>query len=290
MGIGRYDNPYRVVEWHRPLPPGTQCEPLSLETADRALAHGWLYHRGGEDTVVCLMHPRANFSRHYAVPALVEAGFAVLCENSRWLNNDATLVHERVLLDVAAGLAAARERYERVVLIGNSGGGSLYTFYLSQASAPSGKRLRETAAGEPLDLNDIEMPGADAMIYLAAHPGEGHFLLNAIDPSLAEEGDPLSCDPTLDPYDPANGFAEPPAESRYDAEFLVRHGSTPSHAPAWRGARWPAPTPVRRLRSAPRWQRTSCSSTARTPTLAPSTSRSTRPSATTARSGGGVRI
>jgi hypothetical protein len=221
--IGRYDNPYGVVEWHRPLPPGTHCEPLQLETADRAIAHGWLYARGGEDTVVCLMHPRANFSRHYAVPALVEAGFAVLCENSRWLNNDATLIHERVLLDVAAGIQAARARYERVVLIGNSGGGSLYTFYLSQASAESGGRLTDTAAGEPLDLNGFELPGADAMIYLAAHPGEGHYLLHAIDPSLADEGDPLSCDPTLDLYDPRNGFAEPPAESRYAAEFLARY-------------------------------------------------------------------
>lgn len=221
--IGRYENPYGVVEWHRPLPPGTRCEPLQLETPDRALAHGWLYARGGEDTVVCLMHPRANFSRHYAVPALVEAGFAVLCENSRWLNNDATLVHERVLLDVAAGLAAARARYARVVLIGNSGGGSLYTFYLSQALAPSGERLTDTAAGEPLDLNAVELPAADAMIYLAAHPGEGHYLLRAIDPSLPDEGDPLCCDPTLDLYDPGNGFAEPPAESRYAAEFLARY-------------------------------------------------------------------
>jgi len=223
MRIGRYDNPYAVVEWHRPLPPGTRCEPLALETQDRALAHGWLYARGGEDTVVCLMHPRANFSRHYAVPALVEAGFAVLCENSRWLNNDATLIHERVLLDVAAGLAAARARYERVVLIGNSGGGSLYTFYLHQALAPSGEPLRDTAAGEPLDLNEIEMPRADAMIYLAAHAGEGHYLLHAIDPSVADEGDPLSCDPTLDLYDPRNGFAEPPAESRFDPGFLARY-------------------------------------------------------------------
>jgi hypothetical protein len=223
MRIGRYDNPYGVVEWHRALPPGTRCEPLQLETADRALAHGWLYARGGEDTVVCLMHPRANFSRHYAVPALVEAGFAVLCENSRWLNNDATLVHERVLLDVAAGLAAARARYARAVLIGNSGGGSLYTFYLSQALAKPGERLRDTAAGEPLDLNEFQLPGADAMIYLAAHPGEGHYLLHAIDPSLADEGDPLSCDPSLDLYDARNGFVEPPAESRYAPDFLARY-------------------------------------------------------------------
>jgi hypothetical protein len=223
MRIGRYENPYLGVEWHRPLPPGTRCEPLQLVTPDHAVAHGWLYARGGERTLACLMHPRANFSRHYAVPALLEAGVAALCENSRWLNNDATLIHERVLLDVAEGLRAARERYERVVLIGNSGGGSLYTFYLSQALAPAGGRLTETAAGEPLDLNAFDLPGADAMIYLAAHPGEGHYLLHAIDASLVDEGDPLSCDAALDLYDPKNGFVEPPGETRYAPDFLAAY-------------------------------------------------------------------
>ncbi len=218
--IGRYDNPYLVAEWHREPPADTRCEPLRLDTADRAVAHGWLYRRGGEDTVVCLMHPRANFSRHYVVPGLLEAGFAVLCINSRWLNNDATLIHEQVLLDVAAGLDAVRSRYERVVLCGNSGGGSLFTFYLSQALAAPEARLRETAAGDPLPLGRFELPGADAMIYLAAHPGEGHYLLRAIDPSVVDEGDPVSCDPALDMYDPRNGFAEPPKPSRYSPEFV----------------------------------------------------------------------
>ncbi len=221
--IGRYDNPYRVVEWHRPLPSGTQCHPLQLETQDRAFAQGWLYARGGESTVVCLMHPRANFSHHYAVPGLVEAGFAVLCINSRWLNNDATLIHEIVLLDVAAGIAAARERYDRVVLCGNSGGGSLFTFYLAQALATPGERLRDTAAGDPFDLNRFELPAADAMIYLAAHPGEGHFLLHAIDPSVTDETRPTSCNPELDLFDPANGFADPPESSHYTPDFLDRY-------------------------------------------------------------------
>ncbi len=221
--IGRYDNPYEVVEWHREPPAGTRCEPLKLVTPDRAVAHGWLYARGGEDTVVCLMHPRANFSRHYAVPGLLERGFAVLCLNSRWLNNDSTCVHERLLLDVAEGVKAARARFERVVLLGNSGGGSLFTFYLSQARNAGGARLRETAAGEPLDLNELDIPAADALVLLAAHPGEGHFLLHAIDPSLRDEGNPLSCDPALDLYDPANGFREPPEPSRYTPEFLAAY-------------------------------------------------------------------
>ena len=221
--IGRYANPYLVAEWHREPPATTRCEPLRLETPDRAVAHGWLYARGGEDTVVCLMHPRANFSRHYLVPGLVEAGFAVLCINSRWLNDDSTLIHERVLLDAAAGVAAARARYERVVLCGNSGGGSLFTFYLAQALAPSGGRLRELASGDPFDLNAFELPAADAMVYLAAHPGEGHYLLHAIDASVVDDADPVSCDPALDLYDPRNGFAAPPAETRYGAEFLATY-------------------------------------------------------------------
>jgi hypothetical protein len=221
--IGRYANPHLVAEWHREPPAATRCEPLRLETPDRAAAHGWLYARGGEDTVVCLMHPRADFSRHYLVPGLVEAGFAALCLNSRWLNNDATLIHERVLLDAAAGLAAARARYERVVLCGNSGGGSLFTFYLSQALAPEGGRLRELPSGDPFDLNAFELPPADAMVYLAAHPGEGHYLLHAIDPSVTDDRDPVSCDPALDLYDPRNGFAEPPEETRYAPDFLAAY-------------------------------------------------------------------
>jgi hypothetical protein len=65
---GRYDNPYAVAESSRPPPVGTACEPLILETPDRAVANGWLYARGGETTAVLLAHPRANFSHHYAVP------------------------------------------------------------------------------------------------------------------------------------------------------------------------------------------------------------------------------
>jgi hypothetical protein len=221
--IGRYENPARAVEWHRLPPADTRCEPISRATPDGGLTHGWLYTRGGEDTVACLMHPRADFSRHYLVPGLLEAGVAVWCQNSRWLNNDATLVHERLLLDVAAGLQAVRARFDRVVLVGNSGGGSLYTFYLSQALAAPRERLTRTAVGDPLDLPAADLPTAEAMVYLAAHPGEGHFLLHAIDPSVVDEADPVAAEPVLDLYAPDNGFAEPPAESRYAPAFLAAY-------------------------------------------------------------------
>lgn len=223
MGIGHYDNPYLVAEWHRDLPSGATCEPMRFLPADGAMAAGWLYAKGGETTVAVLCHPRADFSRHYAVPALVDGGIAVLTMNTRFGGNEMAIIHEACAADVAAAMVELRARYDRVVLVGNSGGGSLLTFYLQQALTPIGDRITTTPGGQPFDLNRIEMPAANLMIYLAAHPGEGHYLLRAIDPSVIDEADPLSSDPALDMYNPANGFAEPPAESRYEPAFLARY-------------------------------------------------------------------
>lgn len=223
MGIGHYENPYLVAEWQRDPPAGTTCEPLRFVTPDRSMAAGWLYRRGREDTVVVAAHPRADFARHYAVPGLVDAGLAVLTVNTRFAGDPAGVIHEACLVDVATAVAEMRRRFDRVALLGNSGGGSLFTYYVDQASAPDGERRRETPAGDRYDLNAFELPPADLMIYLAAHPGGGHYMLRAIDPSVTDETDPLSCDPALDMYDPGNGFAEPPAESRYTPEFLERY-------------------------------------------------------------------
>ncbi|MEU9018034.1 hypothetical protein [Actinomadura sp. NPDC048394] len=221
--IGRYANAYGVANWHREPPAGTGTESLLLPTPDRGVAQARLYARGGEDTAVLIMHPRGDFFHHYLVPGLVEAGYAVMCGASRWLNNDAMLVHERLLLDVAECVKALRARYDRVVLCGNSGGGSLMTFYSAQAAAPEDERLTDTAAGDPLRLGDFDLPQADALVYVGAHVGEGHFLMGAIDPSVTDDADALSCDPDLDIYDPRNGFAPPPKETRYEPEFLARY-------------------------------------------------------------------
>ena len=59
------------------------------------------------------------------------------------------------------------------MLIGNSGGGSLYAFYLAQALTAPPDRLTTTPAGDPYDLNRFQLPGADGMVFLAAHLGEG---------------------------------------------------------------------------------------------------------------------
>ncbi len=86
----------------------------------------------------------------------------------------------------------------------------------------------DTAGGDPFDLNGIEMPPADGIVFMAAHLGAGKTMLNEIDPSMTDENDPLSLNPDLDMYDPRNGFAAPPAQSAYTSEFIVRYRAAQS--------------------------------------------------------------
>jgi pimeloyl-ACP methyl ester carboxylesterase len=207
------------------LPAGVSHEVVALTAEDRGESKGILYTKGGEKTVVCLMHPRGDMSRHYAIPYLLEAEYAAFGQEGRWPSNDIACIHEMLLPDIAASMKFLKEKrgFQRVVFIGNSGGGSLYTFYQAQAATNPPGRLTTTPAGDPYDLNRFSLPPGDGMVILAAHLGEGKFLEKTLDPSVTDENDPLSCDPTLDMYNPANGFREPPTPSKYSAAFITRY-------------------------------------------------------------------
>jgi hypothetical protein len=203
---------------------------IRRELVDHAAADGfplsgvlYLPLRGEPDVVVVAMHPRVDFSRHYLAPRLAAGGYAFFGGYTRYLNNDADMLHERVLLDVAGTVAWLRERgFRRVVLFGNSGGGSLFAFYLEQAAKPPADRLQRAPSGDVVPLHETDMPAADGFVLLAAHLGEGCFLLDRLDPSVVDESDPIATDPRLDMYDPRNGY-RPMQEgpSSYTAEFLA---------------------------------------------------------------------
>jgi hypothetical protein len=202
---------YRI-DWHpRRLPDGARCLPIPLRTDDGAATTGFLYSTATTDRVVAIMHPRESMASHYLVPDLLAAGFAVWTQQSRTVGNDLTLEHETILLDVAAGLNHLHAAgFKKIVLLGNSGGASLFTLYVQQSSLARERRLDRTPGGRPVRLGATTMPAVDAVIYLAPHPGQGLVLLNCIDPSVTDESDPLSVDPALDPFSSSNGFADPP--------------------------------------------------------------------------------
>jgi hypothetical protein len=162
-------------------------------------------------------------SGHPMIGLLLEAGVAVWSQGMRAVGTDHTLVHEQALLDVAAGYAIPRARYDRLVPLGHSGGGTLNAFYLWQATAAPQDRIARTPAGRATRLAEAPMPVPDGVVFLAAHPGQGEVMRHGIDPSVIDEADPLAADPELDLFDPRNGFREPPESSSYTPEFLARY-------------------------------------------------------------------
>ncbi len=200
---------------------------VQLYADDGGKARGLLYEppdrRPG--TVVIMAHPRVDFAQHYSIPYWVEAGFAAFALNTRYLNNDATMLHENLLLDLAAGIRYLREErgFDRIVMLGNSGGGSLFSYYDAQARTPKGARVAAPPAGGPPDLNQAELPLCDGFIMLAAHPGQGMVLMSCLDAAVVDESDPFASDASLDMYEEINGFRTPPAASSYSKGFVDRY-------------------------------------------------------------------
>jgi hypothetical protein len=222
-------NPGLNVDWSPgSLPGGTGVHLQTSVTVDHNAAKGTLYTPPGRDprhtTAIVLMHPRVDFSRHYLIPALLEAGNAVYVQQARDSGSDLRLVHEQTLLDLGAGLHWLHTvGFRRTVGLGNSGGGGLLTYYIQQALRAPGERITHTPAGRPSLLNEATLPTLDAMAYLAPHPGQGTLLSRCIDPSVTDESDAFSLEPTLDPFDTDNGYRPAPESSSFSPEFVRRY-------------------------------------------------------------------
>lgn len=201
---------------------------------------GSLTKAPGARTAAIVIHPTSNFMGHYLIAPLARRGIAVLGLNTRYLGNDVVLLLERAIQDLGAGVKYLRAQgFERVVLIGNSGGGALVSLYQAEAGTLT---ITATPAGDPVDLEPGDLPPADGIALAAAHLGRHRLMGMWLDPAVIDENDPLPSDPALDMFDPANG---PP----YTADFIVRYRAAQAarHAriDGWARAR------LRRLRRLP---------------------------------------
>jgi pimeloyl-ACP methyl ester carboxylesterase len=161
--------------------------------------YGALAHCPGNRVAAIVMHPTSNFLGHYLLQPLAAGGVDTLGLNSRYVANDSTLVMERVIQDVGAGVKALRERgYNKVFLIGNSGGAGLMAFYQAQAEKLT---IKATPAGDSVALERGQLPAADGIAICAGHLGRPLLLTGLIDPSVIDEHDAVAANPALNIYD-----------------------------------------------------------------------------------------
>lgn len=154
---------------------------------------------------------------------LSKRGFAVVCFNTRFVNNETYVDWEKTPLDVKAAVDYARTipGITKVILLGHSGGGALMTFY--QAVAEKG--VAHCQGPNKLSQCTDELAGlkpADGMLLAEVHPGNGAQALRGINPSLSIVNGKVVVDPALDPFDPKNGY-NPNGASKYAVEFRNRY-------------------------------------------------------------------
>lgn len=167
-------------------------------------------------TVILFSHPIGGGAFLPLVNALARAGRHVVYCNPRYRGNDTALIMEKCVLDLGACIADLKQRfgYEKVVLGGWSGGGSLSLFYQDQAEHPT---ITTTPSGEAVDLVGADLIPADAILLLAAHISRSVTMTEWLDPSILDEDKPYQRDVELNIYDPAC-----PNQPPYSDAFVAR--------------------------------------------------------------------
>lgn len=190
-------------------------------TAPRIMAGGhpcqgiyWTERGTRPKVAVIATHYNVDFAEHYLAPYFARRGIGFLGWNTRYRGFEDQFLLEHALIDISVGMKWLREEagVERVVILGNSGGGSLMGAYQGEATAPTLAEGVKGAGGEVL----ASLPGADLYISLNAHQGRPEVLTDWMDPSVIDENDPVATDPELDPFNPDNG---PP----YSAPFIEKY-------------------------------------------------------------------
>ncbi|MEZ5372940.1 MAG: hypothetical protein R2704_09410 [Microthrixaceae bacterium] len=164
-------------------------------------------------TAAIFTHPVVPTAGFYIVDPLVKLGLSTMTVQTRFVGSDATLLMERCAQDVGTAIRFLKERgYERIILLGFSGGASLLCFYQAQAEDFTITHLPD---GRPSLVTPEQLPPADKLVLFGHHLGRSQTLRNVLDAAIVDEGDPLRRDPDLDVFDPRHG---PP----FSDEFIAR--------------------------------------------------------------------
>ena len=201
--------PIRRPHEYATLDPAVRRELVDLSAADGLPLGTGILHlppHGDPDVAVVAMHPRVDFARHYLVPYLTTRGLRLprlpdAPSEQRCRRTPRAAPARRCRRDgvppraLPEGRVARQLRWRVAVRV-----------LPGAAATPPAARLQRAPSGERVPLGELELPMGDGFVVLAAHLGEGVFLLDRLDPSVVDESNPTAVNPRLDMYDPRNGY------------------------------------------------------------------------------------
>lgn len=168
-------------------------------------------------------HRTGNNLNNIACKELAKRGYLALCWNTRFVNNEAAVRWEDIAFDVKTTVDYVRSLpgITKVVLLGHSGGSPLMSYY--EAVAEAGPNWCKGPDKILQCSGAMDFKPADGIVFPDAHPGNGVQSLRGLNPSISVSKDgAVTIDPTLDPFNPANGF-NPEGASHYPKEFQARY-------------------------------------------------------------------
>lgn len=201
-----------------------QSNPVFVQLRGQAKAALYKPDSGPAPHVAVIVTHRTN-STMSGLPntELPKRGIMVLGLNSRFENNEASVLWEDIALDVKSAVEYLRKQpgITKVLLLGGSGGGPTMSFY--QAVAEKGVSYCQ-GPSKLIQCTDklANLPPADGIIFRDAHPGNSVNAVRSLNPAVLDESDPSRINPDLDPYNPKNGF-NPDGPSRYSKEFQEKY-------------------------------------------------------------------
>ena len=159
-------------------------------------------------------HYNVDFTEHYIAPYFAARGMGFLGWNTRYRGAEDQFLLEHALIDIGVGVRWLREKagVETVVILGNSGGGSLMGAYQAETSRQRLSMTRRASRRTPCRRCRAPISTSRSM-PIRAGP---EVLTDWMDASVVDEFDPTKTDESLNPFNPDNG---PP----YSADFIAKY-------------------------------------------------------------------
>ena len=166
---------------------------------------------------ILVMHSNENYLTFSAGGELASRGYTVLCANvvDPDSSQDSKILNAKLGVEYLRSLSGV----EKVVLLGHSGGATLMTSY--QALAENGVEIFQGEEKIIKASDDLDgLPAADGIMLLDSNWGNGAMPLFSLDPAVINEDSGQELDPSLNLFNPDNGFTA--GGSTYGDEFVSR--------------------------------------------------------------------